>query len=790
MDFLKDIKIEKIETINESIYLEEIIDDSIIKYDNHYIMIYKIFDVSFTINSEEGRLDILKKYMSLFNNIDENIGATLIIKNKKNTNDYHIKLKDKDDNLNILREALNDTIDKNINKFGENHIKEKYIAIDIIENDDIEARRRLYLIRDSIKKSFYEINNARIKTLKFDDLIEFYYEFYNPLKDSERKQFKNIYTKDNMLSLKIKEKDLIKPLEMEVHDSYIKFNDTYEKMFYLKSVNKKIDVSSIEYIMSENYEVTMAIKIKRIETLKALKMAKLELGNIEGDIYRMQSKFSSKGINTDLIPRAMKQRREEALYINDSLMRRDENLFDVSIYVMVKGETLEIANKNSYRFLSNAKGSGFLFMEGMEMQEHIFNSIVPYGVNQTPYVLTFDTKSLCGFNIFNSNDVIYDKGDYYGKNILTNNPIIYDLMDGDNFSCLIMGMSGKGKSFKGKEFVLGRNLRDENRETVVIDPNGEWGGTIKRIGGVEIEIRASGENHINLFDIDENYGDNPVAEKEDFILSVCSLILRKNLTAGQRTSISIAVSEIYKKWLETRLVSDIPTIENFVDVLKKISLKKENSSENEFSNIEDLELVKSLMYYSETSHCTLFRGNSEIKLDNKTISFNLQYLGKDLKPLAMEVLLDNIWLRICKNKKLHIPTDIIIDEFHLMFQSEDTKVWMAKYWKMLRKHLGCPIGITQNPEDVLSSEEGRKVVANTNSAIILSMQESDRQHVKDIWKLSEEEIKYIRNRNSGEGIVIFGTGKKIKQQVVLPFSDIYERSNEIYKLINTTYDFD
>ena len=46
--------------------------------------------------------------------------------------------------------------------------------------------------------------------------------------------------------------------------------------------------------------------------------------------------------------------------------------------------------------------------------------------------------------------------------------------------------------------------------------------------------------------------------------------------------------------------------------------------------------------------------------------------GKELKPMAMEVLLDNIWMTISKNRARGIDTDIIIDEFHLMFLNEDT----------------------------------------------------------------------------------------------------------------------
>lgn len=73
------------------------------------------------------------------------------------------------------------------------------------------------------------------------------------------------------------------------------------------------------------------------------------------------------------------------------------------------------------------------------------------------------------------------------------------------------------------------------------------------LGGKIIDVKASGNITINLFDIDESYGDNPLAEKEEFILSVCALMLRKELTAGQRTTISIAVNNIYKSGMKIEL---------------------------------------------------------------------------------------------------------------------------------------------------------------------------------------------------------------------------------------------
>ena len=224
----------------------------------------------------------------------------------------------------------------------------------------------------------------------------------------------------------------------------------------------------------------------------------------------------------------------------------------------------------------------------------------------------------------------------------------------------------------------------------------------------------------------------------------------------------------------------MPTIEDFRKSLRKIvELNKSK---------EDREVLKAVEYYSDKSHCTLFRGKSNIDFSNKLITFNLSKLGKDLKTLAMEVICDTIWLKICKNKNENIPTDLIIDEFHLMFKSEDTASWMAKYWKMLRKYKGCPVGITQNPEDLLLSEEGRKVIANTNMNILLSMLEKDREIIGKTLNLSNEELKYIRNKKAGEGILVIGAGKKLNNQTTIPFVNRYEKNNLIYSLINTSDD--
>ena len=808
MSFLDEIRKERVDTIQGSIYLDKIINHNIIKsINNKYVKMYEIDDINYVLSDSEGKINILKQYMNMLNSFDQTIGISIIFNKKKNTDDFYIEKKV--DNYDILRDALNENIKENVYNNGKSYIIKKYLCIDIQSFDEDEVIERFNIIDEVLIKSFYEIDGCMIKEVHDEWITKMLYYYYNPMEEDKYKKLKEIFKNENILKVGTSVNEAIAPYKINVLKKGICLNDKYVRMFYLKNINKKIKDTCINDILSENYvfaysndEISICIKIRQIELSKAVKMARKELGSVEGDIYTAQSKLGDRGVSIDLVPRNLKQRREEALYISDSLLKKDENLFDVSVYAMIRSDDKLKCDNSTYKFLKKAKGSGLTFVVANNMQEKVFNSILPYGVNQTPYTIVLDTESLCGFNIFNAIDVLEKEGDYYGINKLTNNPIRYNIMSGDNFSSLILGMAGKGKSFVAKLLLILRKIREEQREVIVIDPNGEWGEVIKKLGGKEINITAAGDNHINLFDIDSAYGNNPVANKEEFILSVCSLMLRKELTAGQRTTVSIAVREIYDKWIKVNSENNVPCLEDFAQVLKKIILENSEglvnnkinnllfnkNDNNKYISEEDIELLKAVLYYSETSHCTLFRGKSQVKIDNPIICFNLKDLGNDLKPLAMEVLCDSIWIRISKNRERRIPTDIIIDEFHLMFKNKMTANWMAMYWKMLRKFIGCPIGITQNPEDVLSSEDGRNVINNTNFSILLSLLERDRKLVKDIWKITDESIEYITDKKAGEGILIFGTGKNINKQIVVPFKNEYKKNNYIYRLINTSYD--
>lgn len=780
-EFFRELNRKPKYTILDSILINDVTDDNIIvSINNRFVKIFKFIDINFVLQEMNRKREILDQYKRILNVIDNNVGLSIILRNRRIDLSNKVLFDFNDEKYIELKKAANETIKSNLDKDNNTYVVDKYFVFEIEAKDLDTARHSFEMIEHMFNAEIEHLEGAKLYEIQRDNIYKFLSIFYNRDERENNPNFKKLMNEDTRRKLGISVKELIRPTNFIVNDKEMMVSGTLYRNFYFYNNYKIVDVGALNNIIHNDFEVVACIKIRKLQLQDAIREAELELGNADGEIYRIETELAKQGLSKDLLPRNAVQRKEEAVYINDSLKKRDENLFDISMYMMTMATDKKELEERSYKLIKKCAINGLNIKVDDKMQENVFNSIMPSGVNQTPYVRTFDTESLCGLNIFYAADCILGDGDYYGVNKLTGNPIMYDIMSGDNYNSLILGMSGKGKGYKAKETVLYRILSGKNRSTIIIDNENEYTKLTETLGGENIEITGGGKSHINLFDIDLSYGDNSISDKEDFILSVCAEMLHKPITSGQRTTISQAVSEIYEKWSTTNDIKDVPTIEDFTKSLRKIvELNKSK---------EDREILKAVEYYSDKSHCTLFRGKSNIDFSNKLITFNLSKLGKDLKTLAMEVICDTIWLKICKNKNEGIPTDLIIDEFHLMFRSEETASWMAKYWKQLRKYKGCPVGITQNPEDVLSSEDGRKVIANTNMNILLSMLEKDREIIGNTLNLTNEELKYIRNKKAGEGILVIGAGKKLNNQTTIPFVNKYEKNNLIYALINTSDD--
>ena len=98
MAFLDEIRKESVDTIEDSIYFDKIIGENIIKsVNNKYVKLYKIEDINYRLLDIEGKESILLNYMNLFNNLDKDIGISIILSRRENIDEFYVE--EKDDNL-------------------------------------------------------------------------------------------------------------------------------------------------------------------------------------------------------------------------------------------------------------------------------------------------------------------------------------------------------------------------------------------------------------------------------------------------------------------------------------------------------------------------------------------------------------------------------------------------------------------------------------------------------------------------------------------------------------------
>ena len=793
-EIIKELNMKKHFSIEDSIPIEELYEDGLLKsINNRYSKSYSLQDINYRLSDKEDQRSILDNYKEMLNSFDEKVEYQFTVFNTKLSDTFmedNIYYKFAGDGLDNLRASMNGIIKKNIIDDNKAFSKEKVITISTEASSYDKVVKEFKVLEEVLSNGIEGIEGAKLNPLNSSKILQYLNSIYNIKKKNNyyekayflRKKIE-LFTLQNALKQGISAKELVQPSSMEFYPEYIKFGDTYVKALYLTNTNKQIDTEVVDKICSLDFNILLTYKLRQMDMETAVRMVEDELANVEGDIYNNQRKLAEVGASTDLVPRNMKQRRDEALDANDALKLKDEKYFDMSLYVLLFADTKEELSENFFKFIKIAKGKGLAFQVAKNLQENVFNSSLPYGINQTTFKRSTDTEGAVAFIPFSCQDMIQANGVFYGKNKLTNNPITFNIMSGDNYNGLVLGESGKGKSFVSKFTNLGSRLRNNERFIIIVDPNNEWGPLVREYGGQEIIITAGGENHINLFDIDSSYGDNPLSEKEDFIISVCKQMLHSpfgDLTAGQRTTVSNAVLNIYRAWNKNKIEANIPTLEDFYATLIEIA--------NTTKLAEDYELCRAVEYFCGDSQNTLFRGRTNVDTENPIISYNLQNLGSDLKPLAMQIILDNIWTRTCRNRERGIPTDTIIDEFHLMFRQVYTAEYMQKFWKMFRKFLGCPLGITQDPQDVLNSEFGRSVILNTSLTIMLSLKDRNREIMKNEISLSDEQLKYIKNQPPGEGLIYISANKRTNIPYIIPFKNPVPRDSEIYKLINTTYE--
>lgn len=732
--------------------------------ENRFSRTIEFFDTNYEIVDFENKNSIFSSWCSLLNFFDDSIDFQFSYENQKQNLDEELKklrIAPQQDKWDDVRKEYSDMLCR-LRKSGKNgYVLRKFLTFTISEKSIKAARTRLDSIANEIIRLFTEF---QVKAFVLDGKkrLETMYRSLNP--DSEEPF---IFDWELKARGGYSTKDFIAPMSAKFKKNRFEVNDSFGTLTSVDILAGELSDRMLCELLNCGTQVSVSIHIKSFDQLKALKFVRGKLTDVEKMKIDEQKKASMSGYDTDILPQQIKLYIEELNELLADLNSRNERLFNITLTVRSYSKSEKKSKLETEQLARLVQQKSCKLFPLDYLQEQAFASFIPIGFNSVPIVRALPTSALAVFIPFTSQDLYQEKGCYYGINSLIKSMIMADRTNLKNPNGLILGTPGSGKSFSVKREIIDRYLRTAS-DIIIADPEGEYYPLVTYLGGQVIKISSNSTQFINPLDINiQETEEDKIADKSDFIISLCELIIggRFGLEAEEKTAIDTATKNVYNHFFANNPISrKMPTLADLLAALRslgEIAQRVANSLE---------------MYVSGSQN--LFNHQTNVNINNRLVCYDIKELGTQLKKIAMLILQDQVWNRVSLNRELEKKTLYYIDEFHLLLRDEQTAKYSVEMWKRFRKWGGVPTGITQNVKDLLSSPEIANILDNSDFVYMLNQSAGDRNILQEKLHISDEQIKYVTESGQGKGLIRYG-------KTILPFEDNFPKDTVMYSLITT-----
>jgi len=729
---------------------------------NKYSKMFKFEDINYAVASREDKEAMFLEYSELLNSLDSGATTKLTINNRRlNKNDFEdqILLKEKGDSLDEYRREYNRIlIDK---ATGSNSIvQDKYVTISVNKKSIEDARAYFSRVGADLISKFSRLGSVCTE-LDALDRLRIIHDFF---RTGEETSF-HFDIRDHMRKGH-DFRDYICPDCYENERDYFKIGSRFGRVLLLRDYASYIKDDMVAELTDINRNLMLSIDVIPVPTDEAVKEVEQRLLGVETNITNWQRKQNMNNNFSAVIPYDMEQQRKESKEFLDDLTTRDQRMMFAVITVVHTADTKKQLDSDTESILTTAR-KHLCQMSVLKFQQlDGLKTALPFGVRKIDAFRTLTTESLAVFMPFRVQEV-YDKdGIYYGQNVISKNMIIADrrkLLNGNSF---ILGVSGSGKSFTGKNEITNLMLSSD-ADIIIIDPEREYAPLVRAMGGSVIEISATSPNHINAMDMSRDYGEtDPIIEKSQFLQSLCEQIIAgHHFSKGQQSIIDRCTENVYRYYQQGNYQGTPPTLADFREELLKQPEREAHS------------LALELELFTRGSLNT-FAKQTNVNTDNRLICYDILELGEQLRAIGMLVILDSIINRITKNRLAGKQTFIFIDEIYLLFMHEYSAQFLFKLWKRVRKYGAYCTGITQNVDDLLQSHTARTMLSNSEFIVMLNQAATDRAELAKLLNISDLQLSYITNVDAGHGLIKVGSS-------LVPFANKFPRDTKLYRLMST-----
>lgn len=751
-------------SVQDAIPIRSVYSDGIFQFGSKYSKTIRFSDINYAIASKEDKTQMFLGYSELLNALDTGATTKITIHNKhvnRKRFEETILLPQRDDGLEDYRREYNAMLMSKATGASSSVEQERYITVSVHKKDIEEARTFFARVTHEITTRLSHLD-SHSEELGVTERLRVLHDFYCPGQEAEFSfELKDAMKKGHSF------RDSICPDSLEFKKDHFVMGSKYGRVLFLKEYASYIKDSMINELTSLNGNLMLSIDVIPVPTDEAVKEMQNRLLGVETNVTNWQRRQNSNNNFSAIVPYDLEQQRNEVREMLDDLTTRDQRMLFAVVTLVHLADSKEQLDSDTETLQSIARKHLCTLGTLNYQQADGLNTALPLGLRRIDALRTLTTEALAVLMPFKAQEIHHKHGVYYGQNTISQNLILADRRELLNANGFIFGVSGSGKSFTAKQEIVSLALSTKD-DIIVIDPEAEYRPLIEGLGGQVINISATSPNHINALDMTEGYGDgeNPVVLKSEFLLSLCEqLVGSGKLGAKEKSLIDRCTASVYRYYLQGNYQGQLPTLQDFhAELLKQ-------------PEEEARDVALAIELFTEGSLNT-FAKPTNVDTNARILCYDIRDLGKQLQPIGMLVVLDSIFNRVIRNRALGRRTWIYIDEIYLLFQHEYSANFLFTLWKRVRKYGACVTGITQNVEDLLQSHTARTMLANSEFLIMLNQAPTDRVELAKLLNISDNQLSYITNVDSGRGLMKCGSA-------IVPFVDVFPKDTKLYGLMST-----
>jgi hypothetical protein len=430
----------------------------------------------------------------------------------------------------------------------------------------------------------------------------------------------------------------------------------------------------------------------------------------------------------------------------EDLQRRlassQDKAFHVAVYVTLTSAGLDELEAGAIRVESAARA---VLCQLQPCTLRMFDGYLatqPLGVERLGRKRVLDTSALVTFLPWLEPDLQQPGGLVVGRNVATGAPVLVDPFDDRRYSNAnigVFGHSGAGKTYLLSALALGALGRGV--QVYVIDPEHEYGRLARHLGGVDVELALGSGHALNVLDLrpsdshDEAWLGPAAADAVDLCATICG-----GLDESERALIESAVRAAYG-------ALDQPVLRDVADRLSGGS-----------------RIATILQRWVHGSLGQMFSCPTNVDLDAPIVTFGMRELRDEMVAPVHFLLAEALWTRIKSKDRRRM---LVIDELGLLFEDQTIRRFVVSLARRIRKYDGSLVFATQNPGDLLSSDQGMVVATNPAVVFFGAQRPGEAAKLQETFHLSGRQRAFLETAHRGDFLLAAGA-ERLAVQVQAP----------------------